>query len=121
MKVAISSQGKNLESQVDTRFGRAQYFLIVDTSSMEYKVIDNTAMGQSSGAGTKAAQLLLDEQVEAVISSNVGPNAMEVFKEADIPVYKAMDGDVKKNIEAFKKGELEKITEPTNQGHHHHW
>jgi len=121
MKVAVSSQGKTLESHVDTRFGRAQFFIIVDTETMDYKVVDNLAVAQSGGAGTKAAQTLLDEGIEALISSNVGPNAMEVFKAAEIPVYKAVDKDVKTNIELFKKGELEKITEPTNQEHHHHW
>lgn len=119
MKVALSSQGKNLESQVDTRFGRAQFFIIVDTETMDYKVIDNLAVAQSSGAGTKAAQILLDEGIEALISGNIGPNAIAVFKEAGIPVYKAVDEDIKTNIELFKRGELERIIEAKDQGHHH--
>ncbi|SNX55210.1 NifB/NifX family molybdenum-iron cluster-binding protein [Thermoanaerobacterium sp. RBIITD] len=118
MKVAISSEGKTLESKVDSRFGRAQYFIIVDNQTMEYKVLDNTAASQSSGAGTKASQLLLDEKIEALISSNVGPNAMDVFNAADISVYKAVNGDVKTNLEDFNRGLLEKILEPTNRGHH---
>ncbi|EGD51134.1 Predicted Fe-Mo cluster-binding protein, NifX family [Thermoanaerobacter thermohydrosulfuricus] len=120
MKIAISSEGKTLEAKVDSRFGRAQYFIIVDSETMDYKVIDNAAVAQSSGAGTKAAQTLIDEGVQVLISSSVGPNAMEVFKAAEIPVYKAIEGDVKTNIELFKNGSLEKITEATNQGHHHH-
>ncbi|AIS52905.1 dinitrogenase iron-molybdenum cofactor biosynthesis protein [Thermoanaerobacter kivui] len=119
MKIAVSSEGKTLEARVDSRFGRAQYFIIVDSETMDYKVIDNAAVAQGSGAGTKAAQTLIDEGIEVLISSNVGPNAMEVFNAAEIPVYKAVDGDIKTNIEEFKKGSLERIAEATNKGHHH--
>ncbi|MGB9678519.1 MAG: NifB/NifX family molybdenum-iron cluster-binding protein [Thermoanaerobacteraceae bacterium] len=118
MKIAISSEGNTLESKVDSRFGRAKYFIIVDSDTNEYKVIDNFAALQGSGAGTKAAQILLDEGIAYVISSNVGPNALEVFQAADINIYKAVNGTIKENINEFKKGTLEKILMPTNNGHH---
>ncbi|WKV09633.1 NifB/NifX family molybdenum-iron cluster-binding protein [Thermoanaerobacterium sp. CMT5567-10] len=118
MKIAISSEGDNLSSNVDSRFGRARYFVVVDTESMNYKAIDNTAASSAGGAGTKAAQLLLDEGVDSIISSNVGPNALEVFQAAGITVYKSINDTIEKNVKEFKKGTLEKIEFPTNNGHH---
>ncbi|MBP2071475.1 NifB/NifX family molybdenum-iron cluster-binding protein [Thermoanaerobacterium butyriciformans] len=118
MKIAISSEGDNLNSNVNSRFGRARYFIVVDTESMNYKAIGKTAASSAGGAGTKAAQLLLDEGVDSIISSNVGPNALEVFQAAGISVYKSINDTIEKNVEEFKKGTLEKIELPTNNGHH---
>lgn len=118
MKIAISSEGETLKSNVDPRFGRAQYFIIFDTETNDFKAIDNKAITNASGAGTKAAQLLIDKGISVLISSNVGPNAMDVFDAADITVYKAIAGDIKVNLEEFLSGKLEKILEPTKKGHH---
>ncbi|MEW9081930.1 NifB/NifX family molybdenum-iron cluster-binding protein [Caldanaerobacter subterraneus] len=108
MKIAITSEGKTLSSKVDDRFGRAPYFIIVDTDTLGYKVIDNIAASQTSGAGTKAAEILINEGVKALISSNLGSNAREVLKAANIPVYKAVAGDVRNNVEIFLKNRLER-------------
>lgn len=118
MKVAVSSEGNMLSSKVDSRFGRARYFIIVDTKTMEYEALENFAASQSGGAGTKAAQMLIDKGIDALISSNVGPNAMGLFNVAKIPVYKASDVDVKSAVEQFNRGMLEIISEPTNKGYH---
>lgn len=108
MKIAITSESKTLSSKVDDRFGRAPYFIIVDTDTLGYKVLDNIAASQTSGAGTKAAEILINEGVEALISSNLGSNAREVLKAANIPVYKAVAGDVRSNVEIFLKNGLER-------------
>ena len=59
MKIAISSTGKDLESNIDIKFGRCNYFLIVDIKNKEIKsvkVIENTAQAQAGGAGIMAAR-----------------------------------------------------------------
>ena len=38
MKIAISSTGKDLDCQIDPRFGRCQYFIIVDPETMEFYI-----------------------------------------------------------------------------------
>ncbi len=35
MRIAVTSTGPTLDDQVEARFGRCSYFLIVDTDSME--------------------------------------------------------------------------------------
>lgn len=109
MKIAVSAKGNTMESQMDQRFGRAASFIIIETETLNYEVIDNKAAGSSGGAGISAAQLVADKGAEAVITGNVGPNAMNVLRAADIKIYKGNVASVKENVELFKKEALEKI------------
>lgn len=79
MKVAISSVGQTLEDDLDTRFGRAAFFLVVDSDTLKFSVIDNAARAASGGAGIVAAQSVIDQHVEAVIAGQLGPNALNVL------------------------------------------
>lgn len=118
MKIAVSAAGNTMESQMDQRFGRAASFIIVETKNMDYEAIDNAAAASSGGAGISAAQLVADKGAEAVITGNVGPNAMNVLKAAKIEIYKGSAVSVKENVELFKRGALEGIstTVPAHYG-----
>jgi predicted Fe-Mo cluster-binding NifX family protein len=109
MKICITSSGTSVDSILDPRFGRAAYFIIVDTKTMEFEVIENSAAAAGSGAGITSGQLMVDKGVEAVITGNVGPNAMNILKTANIEVYRGEAVSAKENVEKFKKGLLEKI------------
>jgi predicted Fe-Mo cluster-binding NifX family protein len=103
---------------MDPRFGRAAYFVIADTDTMEPEIIENSAAASGGGAGITSGQLMVDKGVTAVITGNVGPNAMNVLKAANIEIYRGIDVSVKENIAKFKKGLLEKIntTVPSHYG-----
>ena len=118
MKVCISSSGNSLDSKMDPRFGRAAYFVIADTDTMEPEIIENSAAASGGGAGITSGQLMVDKGVTAVITGNVGPNAMNVLKAANIEIYRGVDVSVKENIEKLKNGLLEKIntTVPSHYG-----
>jgi len=118
MKVCISSKGNSIQSIMDPRFGRAAYFIIADTETMEIELIENSAAASGGGAGITSGQLMVDKDVTAVITGNVGPNAMNVLKAANIEIYRGEPILVKENIEKFKKGKLEKInaTVPSHFG-----
>lgn len=118
MKVAVSATGNTLESIMDQRFGRAAYFLIADPETMRFEAIDNQATASAGGAGITAAQTLADKGVEAVITGNVGPNAMNVLKAAGISIYRGTPVPVRQNLESIKQGTLEKIetTVPSHFG-----
>ncbi len=109
MKIAISATGNTLESGLDQRFGRAASFIIVETDTMEYEALDNAAAVSAGGAGISAAQSVVDKGAAAVITGNVGPNAMNVLKAANIEIYKGSATSIKENVKLFKKGALEKI------------
>jgi predicted Fe-Mo cluster-binding NifX family protein len=119
MKIAISSMGENLESEVDTKFGRCPYFLIVEIEDKEVKnvkAIENTAAGQMGGAGITAAEIVANEKVDAVISANLGPRALSVFEQFGIKIYQGQ-GIIKDVIQKFIEGELTEITESTGPMH----
>jgi len=118
MKVCISASGNSLDSKMDPRFGRAAYFVIIDIDGMKLEIIENSAATSGGGAGITSGQLMVDKEVEAVITGNVGPNAMNVLKSANIDIYRGVNTTVKENIEKLKKGLLEKIntTVPSHYG-----
>ena len=118
MKICISSSRDSSESTMDPRFGRAAYFVIADTDTMECEVIENAAAASGGGVGITSGQMMVDKGVTAVITGNMGPNAMNVLKAANIEIYRGAAVSVKENIERFKKGLLEKIdtTVPSHYG-----
>ena len=108
MKICISSDGNSVDSILDPRFGRAAFFAIADTDTMEMEIMENSAAA-TGGAGIAAGQLMVDKGVGAVITGNVGPNAMDILKAADIKMIKGMPVSVKENLEKYKKGLLSAI------------
>jgi len=111
MKIAITSSGNSIESNLDPTFGRCSYFVITDTDTGENIIIENTAGNFGGGAGISSGQTMVEKGVEALITGNVGPNAMNVLSAAGIQIYKGESVSVKENIEKFKAGSLKKITE----------
>lgn len=117
MKVAVSATGENLDAQIDPRFGRCQFFIIVDIDTMDYKAISNESAMASGGAGIQAAQTVTGMGVEAVITGNVGPNAFQTLSASGIKIITGASGIVKDAIERYKNGELKEISSPTVGGH----
>ncbi len=113
MKVAISTNGESLESSIDPRFGRSQYYLIYNTDDDTYESIINPSRQATGGAGIQAAQDISNMGVEAVITTNVGPNAFRVLEAAKIKVFSGVTGSVKKAVEDFKAGSFDTTASPT--------
>ena len=117
MKIAITAKGNTLESEVDPRFGRCSYFLIVDTDTMSFESISNESAMASGGAGIQAAQTVAKSGVEAVVTGNMGPNAFQTLSAAGIKVFTGANGTVKESIEKYKKGELKETEAPNVDSH----
>lgn len=118
MKVAISCTGQLLEDDLDQRFGRAEFFLVVDSETLKFTAIDNAARSASGGAGIAAAQTVIDQHADALITGQLGPNALNVLSSADISLYQGIDGSAYNNIIAFNQQKLVKISEsgPSHAG-----
>lgn len=110
MKIAVSAVDKHLDSAPDARFGRCPWFLLCNGD--EVKALENQNAGAGGGAGVAAAQLMIDEGVNAVVSGNVGPNAYRVLAQAGIKVYKAGNQSCARLVEMCRQGELPEITAP---------
>lgn len=117
MKVAISSTGNGLNSPVDPRFGRCNVFIILDTSTMKLQAIPNSSIGAAHGAGIGAAQYVAQQNVEAVITGNVGPNAHMALSQAGVKIFTGATGTVADAVEDFKSGKLTEVSRPTVGGH----
>jgi predicted Fe-Mo cluster-binding NifX family protein len=109
MKIAISASGKNKEDLLDNRFGRCEYFQIIDLKSNEIKVVNNKGLETNGGAGIAAANQILDEDVEVVITGSLGPNAFEIIDRAKIKAYKCAPIAINEVLEKYKNNELEEI------------
>ncbi len=117
MKLCISSTGKDLTAAVDPRFGRAAGYVIVDSDTDAFEGVENPAAMAGGGAGTKAAQLVIDRGVQAVLTGNIGPNAFAVLNAAGIAIYTGVSGSVQGAVDAFKKGTLQPVAAPTAPAH----
>ncbi len=112
MKIAISATGKDIENNIDATFGRARFFLIMDTTTKEVKVIENKAIDRPNGVGITAVNTVEKERIDAVITAEIGPLAFETFEQSGVKVYKA-EGRINDAIQLFEEGKLSEITKAT--------
>ncbi|MDK2917492.1 MAG: hypothetical protein PWQ37_225 [Candidatus Petromonas sp.] len=112
MRICVTSTGKEKDALTDRRFGRCVYFAIYDTETEEFTFVKNDGVNTAHGAGLAAAQKVIDEKADVVITGNLGPNAMKVLSASDIKVYQIMDGNIKDQIKYFKEGKLDTIDKP---------
>ena len=118
MKLIVTSTGASLMDPVDTRFGRAKYFIVIDTEAGAVSVHDNTQnLNAAQGAGIQAAETIVRLGGEAVISGNVGPKAFRALSAAGIKVYLAPSGSGAVALDHFKNGELKEANEANVEGH----
>jgi len=118
MKIAITSQGKELSSEVDLRFGRAKFLLVVGTESDDFEVHDNELnLNAVQGAGIQTGQNIANLGVEAVITGNVGPNAFKTLNAAKVKIFLADKQTVADAIETFKAGKLKEADQASVEGH----
>jgi len=113
MKIGISSTGKDMNSQIDPRFGRCAWFMIIQTDDMSFDVFENEYKSMGGGAGIQSANFLHSKDVNTVLTGNCGPNAMNVFSECKISVITGQAGLIKEAVEKFKNGELKPSVNPT--------
>jgi len=107
MKIAISSPGRDLGSQIDPRFGRAAYILIIDTDTDKVTVFDNSEnLNAFKGAGIQAAAMLGKTGTSVLMTGYCGPNAYKTLQAAGIKVVSDVSGTVKDALEAFMEGNL---------------
>jgi predicted Fe-Mo cluster-binding NifX family protein len=117
MKVAVSAAGPSLDSQVDPRFGRCQYLLIVDADSMTFEALENPAVTSPGGAGIQVAELVANKGAKAVITGSCGPNAYQVLSAAHVDVLDGVSGSVREAVEGYRRGQLKAAAGPSGSPH----
>lgn len=112
MKIAITSTGLTLQSNVSDVFGRSPNFIIIDLENDEIvniSPIENPAKNER-GAGNLAAQFIIDQGVETLILGELGNVAFGILRNAGIKIYKIRSGSVEKNLKYFEESKLDEIT-----------
>jgi len=117
MKIAVTATGPSLDDQVEARFGRAPYYLFVETETMEVEAVQNPNVAAGGGAGIQSAQLMSDHGVQYVLTGNCGPNAFQVFSAAGIQVIVGMSGGARQAVEQFKTGVFTASNQPNVASH----
>jgi len=118
MKVIVTSQGREMNSPVDPRFGRARYFVVVETETGESVVEDNSQnLNAARGAGVQAGKNVVDLGAKAVITGHVGPKAFTTLHSAGVQIYTGATGTVAEAIEQFKAGALKQPDGADVEGH----
>jgi predicted Fe-Mo cluster-binding NifX family protein len=118
MKVAVTSRGPTLDDQVDPRFGRAQVFLVVDTDTGAFDVVDNKQnLEAAQGAGIQAARIVAEHGAGVVITGHCGPNAFRTLSAAGIDVVLGAEGTVREAVGRFNAGELRAVSSADVEGH----
>jgi len=118
MKIAITSSGKELSNNIDLRFGRAVGFIIYDTETEEFNYVDNEQnLNAMQGAGIQAAQNVVNQNVDAVITGHCGPKAFTVLSAAEVKIYTEAQGTIQEIIEKFKNNELQEVNSADVDGH----
>jgi predicted Fe-Mo cluster-binding NifX family protein len=117
MRIVVSAQGDNLDAPASPVFGRCPTYLFVDTKTFEFEAIPNPAMNQDGGAGIQAAQFVVSQGAQAVLTGNLGPNAFGVLQAAGVPGYLVGEGTVRQAVEAHRAGQLRPMAGANVAGH----
>jgi len=118
VRIAISATGPSLDAEVDPRFGRCQYFIIVDPETLEFEALENASQMASCGTGIASAQTVANKEVQAVLTVNCGPKAYLTLKAAGIEVMTGVTGSIRDAIEGYKAGLIQATPAPTVDTHY---
>ena len=118
MRIAITSEGADLDSNLDSRFGRAAFFIIVDPDTHVFEVVKNSQnLNLPQGAGIQAGKIIVDHNVDAIITGHCGPKAFRVLQNAGVKILTGASGKVADAMEQFNAGKLDTISEADVSGH----
>ena len=118
MKVAVTAKGKELSSEIDTRFGRAEWLIVIDTDTGDFEAHNNEVnLNAVQGAGIQTGQNIANLGVEAVITGNVGPNAFKTLSAAGVKIFLTEKQAVADAVESFKAGKLKEVDKASVEGH----
>jgi len=118
MKVACATSGIDLDAPLDSRFGRALKFLVYDTETKTFALMDNEQNLQAAqGAGIQSAQTVASSGAEALIACHCGPKAYRVLAAANIKVYTTNAATVKEALDLYQEGKLVESSAADVEGH----
>lgn len=106
MKLCVTSTGNTLDAKADGSFGRAHYFIIIDTDTLQFEAVANSNADASQGAGIAAAQTISDLGVEGLLTGYVGPKALAALETTGIKIFEGVSvtDSVQDAVKKFNDG-----------------
>ena len=118
MRIAVTSTGQTLSDPIDLRFGRTAFFILVDSETMEFEVVENSQnLNLPQGAGIQAGKTIVEQKADVLITGNCGPKAFQVLQSAGIAIFTGAQGSVDNAIQMYKNGDLTKSQDANVEGH----
>lgn len=118
MKIAVSATGPDHTLSVEPRFGRAPFFLVFDSDTGAWEVLDNHAnLNAAQGAGIQAAERVVRSGAKAILTGHCGPKAHRVLTAAGVAIYTGVEGSADSALQLYRSGALKPSQEPDVQGH----
>jgi predicted Fe-Mo cluster-binding NifX family protein len=118
-KIAVSSEGPDMDARVDPRFGRAAGFMIIDPDSMAFEYVDNgSSQVMAQGAGIQAAEIVAATGARILLTGFVGPKAFQALNAAGITIGQNVDNlTVREAVQRFQAGDVPVADAPNSRGH----
>ncbi|NLV24355.1 MAG: dinitrogenase iron-molybdenum cofactor biosynthesis protein [Deltaproteobacteria bacterium] len=118
MKIAFSTSGENLDAPLDSRFGRAARFLVLDAEEGTFELIDNAQnLNAAQGAGIQSAENIIRAGADCLVSGHCGPKAFRVLQAAGVKIYNCTAATIAEALEQFKAGKLQAAAGADVEGH----
>lgn len=118
MRIAVTSRGQDLSGEVEPRFGRAPWFLLVDPETMAFEAVENSqSLNLPQGAGIQAAQNVARHKPDAVLTGNCGPKAFKALQTAGIQVVVGVKGSIEEAVRSYARGDYEAASDANVEGH----
>ena len=114
------ADNSGLNSRLSEHFGRAPYFMVIEINSkgeiLSVEAIPNTS--EHFGGFGKPPDRILQLKPTAVVTYGMGPRALNIFQQARVAVLRTNAATVREVIEAYKRNELEELTEGCREARH---
>lgn len=108
MEILISADGPDLKAEVGDRFGSSQYLLIVDPTTMSFKVMPNPGISNHGFSGIQTVVLAISRSVDLVLTGYMSPVAIKYLLKSGIEVQTGIQGTIAEVIDRYKKGYIKK-------------
>ncbi|MFC1662253.1 NifB/NifX family molybdenum-iron cluster-binding protein [Gemmatimonadota bacterium] len=117
-RIALTVGSPSFDVEVEPRFGRSAFILLVDPETMAWETLANPGWDARGGAGVRVAQVLSDQEVSDVVSGDFGPNAHKALDAAGIIMHRCESGTTARAaVDLWKAGELLGVGAPSRRRH----
>ncbi len=117
MKLGVTARGPGLDAELDPRFGRAAYLLVVESDTAQVDAVPNPYGALGSGAGIQSARWMAEKGAKVVLTGFCGPNSHQTLAAADIDVVVGCSGTVAEAVGRYRSGQLRPAAGPNVPGH----